>query len=47
MDGSGVGVAAPDPGQSVEAATRADGQNRLADMPQDEVEARVIAARWV
>jgi hypothetical protein len=45
MDGSGVGVAAPDPGQSVEAATRADCQNRLPDVPQDEVKARVIAAR--
>ena len=40
MDGSSVGVAPPDSGQSVEAATRADCQNRLADVPQDEVEAR-------
>jgi hypothetical protein len=29
----------------VEAATRADCQNRLPDVPQDEVKARVIAAR--
>ena len=45
VDRGGVGGAAPDPGQTVEAAARADSGDAGPGLAQHDVQARVIAAR--
>ena len=45
VNGCGVGGAAPDPGQAVEAATFPDRDDRVFGLAQRDVQTRVIAAR--